>query len=356
METMKTYGESGLYERLATDEWIREAFKWGLGKRGRQSPSESERHFRALTLLSHMSQHSASVLGSVEETWGVSGWLNYWLNGDHGDILSQMSALEVLPVLGASVEGFNLMKERHLFAGFEAWLKDGLMVGEALGVVSELAQQPHFALPVSPAPLLEAISENLEPSASCLGVAMAATAIFLTSCHRLAFLQHPELLSKYAFWCSPSHEPASLELFFNSLAVYLRQQGATRELFDTLADQAAQTPLLAIMTVLQRRGREPLRLAALEVLKSLVSSAWGAEMLVEFPGFFDFIIDRDTETSHDGLHAKYAILATLSRSHQELIQDFFDAAELARIQAYLVDGPVYAPPTPATVLVAQDTQ
>lgn len=79
-----------------------------------------------------------------------------------------------------------------------------------------------------------------------------------------------------------------------------------------------------------------IKLAALTLLKVIVTSLWGQKALAETAGFIEFLMDRNIEFNKDAMHEKYRIIEILSQS-----TTVFDSVALSHLKKYVQQGAFY---------------
>ena len=310
---------------------------------------KDERFFRHLSLLlsiaavsQELSEAAASLASPLDRL--------LLLLADPDDVLARMAALELLLVAAGSPWLSGCLQAKGAFQAVEAMLEEPLLAPQALTAATQLLQQPHHELTVSRR-LTDALHSALSPGSQTLGVGLMCAAVMSASPQRAAVLQNEGLMERLRFWCSSARERSHQELLLDALAVHFASDGASRELLEGLGEL-----LLVVMAAAGLRGSDELRMTALRALLAICSHGWGAEAVVEFPGFLELVRDRGAETLPEGHHLRYKIVARLLRDHQEVCEGFWEADEMADLRTYLAEGPVFVARTPATFKVADDTQ
>lgn len=80
------------------------------------------------------------------------------------------------------------------------------------------------------------------------------------------------------------------------------------------------------------------RLGAYALLESVAKQGTGAQVLLTSPGFFDFLVDRQTESTKEGKEAKFAIVqAIMNSSARGLLADDI----VKQLEKILKEGPYY---------------
>jgi 26S proteasome non-ATPase regulatory subunit 5 len=127
--------------------------------------------------------------------------------------------------------------------------------------------------------------------------------------------------------------------------IYLPVEHQTNELlaltehwFSLLSDGAGTDVLRVILSVAKQPFAE-LRLVALGLIRSLALVLWGQRILHSHPGFNEYLLDRSTEGTKEGLEEKFSIVKTLVES--PTVADVFGWEYVARLRTYERDGPFY---------------
>lgn len=79
-----------------------------------------------------------------------------------------------------------------------------------------------------------------------------------------------------------------------------------------------------------------IKVAALTLLKVLVTPNWGQKALQSTAGFVEFLMDRNIEFNKDAVHEKYRIIEILSES-----ANVFDSVTLGQLKKYVQQGAFY---------------
>jgi hypothetical protein len=209
-------------------------------------------------------------------------------------------------------------------------------------------------MPITTA-ILEVIKDGLSPGHPSVGLSLAAIFKIAASAQAHVLLRDDALLHQAAYWSDSRREREHLELFLNGLALFFVQPASTTSVLSRISELAPENFLLVTMKCATRRGSDPSRLSALRAILGMLRHDWSSDDLIEFPGFFDFIVDRSTENTPEGLQLKYDIIEQLLTHHRAACEAFFDEPELATLRCYIRDGAIYVPKLPATVAVADDT-
>jgi len=112
----------------------------------------------------------------------------------------------------------------------------------------------------------------------------------------------------------------------------------TEDWFSRLSHSASES-LSVVLHIAQQPFNE-LRLPALRLVNVLAVLPWALHLLIDHPGFLEYLLDRTTERGERaGLEAKYNIVTTLIASETAAANV---AAELyQRLREYAREGPFY---------------
>ncbi|KAK6481060.1 26S proteasome non-ATPase regulatory subunit 5-like [Huso huso] len=82
-----------------------------------------------------------------------------------------------------------------------------------------------------------------------------------------------------------------------------------------------------------------LHCSALKVFTAIASQAWGQKMMIDTPGFVEYIVDRSAQPDKESKDAKYEIVNTLVNSKSTA--GIFGNQQYLRLRTYLREGPYY---------------
>ncbi|XP_041095640.1 26S proteasome non-ATPase regulatory subunit 5-like [Polyodon spathula] len=82
-----------------------------------------------------------------------------------------------------------------------------------------------------------------------------------------------------------------------------------------------------------------LHCSALKVFSAIASQAWGQKMMIDTPGFVEYILDRSAQPDKESKDAKYEIVNTLVNSKSTA--GIFGNQQYLRLRTYLREGPYY---------------
>uniref|UniRef100_T1J7S9 26S proteasome non-ATPase regulatory subunit 5 n=1 Tax=Strigamia maritima TaxID=126957 RepID=T1J7S9_STRMM len=96
------------------------------------------------------------------------------------------------------------------------------------------------------------------------------------------------------------------------------------------------------MQLLLNLCRQPfadIRCAALGILRSLAHQSWGQQKMSLYPGFLEYILDRNTEGDKEGKDLKFEIISILVSSPTS--QEIFGTNGMLKLKEYYKQGPYY---------------
>ncbi|MGH0165445.1 UNVERIFIED_CONTAM: hypothetical protein FKN15_049073 [Acipenser sinensis] len=82
-----------------------------------------------------------------------------------------------------------------------------------------------------------------------------------------------------------------------------------------------------------------LHCSALKVFTAIASQAWGQKMMIDTPGFVEYIVDRSAQPDKESKDARYEIVNTLVNSKSTA--GIFGNQQYLRLRTYLREGPYY---------------
>ncbi|PRP83820.1 hypothetical protein PROFUN_08935 [Planoprotostelium fungivorum] len=105
---------------------------------------------------------------------------------------------------------------------------------------------------------------------------------------------------------------------------------------------------------------EELRIAAFQTIKGLANFGWGSDELVNFPGFFEWLMNRNSENTKEGKEQKFEIVRRLLRTLEKRVREnqprgALDVARAAELNRYIRNGPFFVD-AEAAVFVESKTQ
>lgn len=81
---------------------------------------------------------------------------------------------------------------------------------------------------------------------------------------------------------------------------------------------------------------------------------WGVRAMFAYPGFFEFLINRSTDTTKVGKEWKYAIIESLVRNQEEnRVREVLDDAASDTLLSYLAQGVFYQRGENATMIASK---
>uniref|UniRef100_A0A8D0HL42 26S proteasome non-ATPase regulatory subunit 5 n=1 Tax=Sphenodon punctatus TaxID=8508 RepID=A0A8D0HL42_SPHPU len=102
-------------------------------------------------------------------------------------------------------------------------------------------------------------------------------------------------------------------------------------------------------------GTQPfpeLRCGALRIFTAIANQAWAQKLMLDSPGFVEYIVDRSAEPDKVAKDAKYELVKALANS--KTIADIFGNQYYLRLRAYLREGPYYVKAVSTTAVEGAD--
>lgn len=83
-----------------------------------------------------------------------------------------------------------------------------------------------------------------------------------------------------------------------------------------------------------------IRLAALQMVRSIADQPWGQAALKDHPGFQEYILNRSTESEFEGWNAKFEIIKTMVEASQ-VTRNVFGDPYFVRLKGYILEGALF---------------
>uniref|UniRef100_H3B3A1 26S proteasome non-ATPase regulatory subunit 5 n=1 Tax=Latimeria chalumnae TaxID=7897 RepID=H3B3A1_LATCH len=110
--------------------------------------------------------------------------------------------------------------------------------------------------------------------------------------------------------------------------------GMTESWFNSLSSKP--------MELFQSISTQPfpeLHCSALKVFIAIASQTWGQKLMINTPGFVEYVVDRSVDPDKDSKDAKFELVKTLVNS--KTIAEVFGNQHYLRLRSYLREGPYY---------------
>ncbi|XP_054974565.1 26S proteasome non-ATPase regulatory subunit 5 [Sorex araneus] len=91
-----------------------------------------------------------------------------------------------------------------------------------------------------------------------------------------------------------------------------------------------------------------LRCAALKVFTAIANQPWAQKLMINSPGFVEYVMDRSVERDKASKDAKYELVKALANS--KTIAEIFGNPNYLRLRTYLNEGPYYVKPVSVTAV------
>lgn len=96
---------------------------------------------------------------------------------------------------------------------------------------------------------------------------------------------------------------------------------------------------LQLLLSIVRQPFADLRLAGLAVLVELSAHEWGQREMQQYPGFLEYLLDRNSEPDKDGKELKYEIVHRITSS--ECGEMVWGKVDMMKIRSYHREGPFH---------------
>eukprot|EP01027_Heterolobosea_sp_BB2_P016695 GEZU01023729.1.p1 GENE.GEZU01023729.1~~GEZU01023729.1.p1 ORF type:complete len:310 (-),score=109.72 GEZU01023729.1:65-994(-) len=113
------------------------------------------------------------------------------------------------------------------------------------------------------------------------------------------------------------------------------------------------TPVALWMNLLRKSLFGEHRYAVFHAMKGLAHHEWGIKELVEYPGFVDWITDRETETTKEGKEWKFVIVQRILASRNAI--RILNSQHYVKLSTFVKFGPFYKPTASAVVVATRDS-
>jgi 26S proteasome non-ATPase regulatory subunit 5 len=97
------------------------------------------------------------------------------------------------------------------------------------------------------------------------------------------------------------------------------------------------TSIVQLIMPLMHSPFAELRYSLFDALNGLVAHKWGLQEVLNYPGFYEFITNRSTETTKPGKEWKYTVIQTMARTSSKHT-DALDITRRKELELYLQQG------------------
>jgi 26S proteasome non-ATPase regulatory subunit 5 len=283
------------------------------------------------------------------------------------DLLQRLNIMEMLEKIVKSEEGIRFLGESGVLGGLHDILKasgesvDPLLASAILRLFAQVARKDGAEVSglVRSLGLLPTVSVYLngeEPSTAEAAITLVG-AIGSTGEGLGQLLGQEKLLRDWFEYFTSSQQLFKLS-FLHAFAELLscKDEEQTYRVYKIEDSGWEGNSSGEVLRTLMKYVDQPfpdIRNSAFAVFKEIAGHPrWGVEALVNFPTFFEFILNRNTETTKVGREWKYSILEALvkGKTAEELehVHKVLGVTKQRLVERYLREGPFYAVAESAT--------
>ncbi|KAL3288064.1 hypothetical protein HHI36_002515 [Cryptolaemus montrouzieri] len=267
---------------------------------------------------------------------------------NNNDILLRMNIIEILSQLGLSEHGFEYLESKNIFVQLSQMLKSDDLLEVQLsepGILKFFGNIGHW----KPREIVEKYSfvlfrmfKNIEVSDfSIFGVSIDALGYIAVKPDGKYALDSLGIVEKGILTLSNKLGSLPTELTIRALKCIenLLIANETNHHISLICRKwffaLGTNPMTEIVLKYSKNPFSELRLAGLNIIKSISNQVWGQEIIKDTPGLIEFLLDRNVETHKDCKVVKYEIIKILSSS------TLFEQEVLKRLNLYVREGPFY---------------
>ncbi|CAO3663137.1 unnamed protein product [Umbelopsis ramanniana] len=270
------------------------------------------------------------------------------------DILIKINAIEMLMEMAASPPGYRFMKQANLLGYIadlmknEAGSESAVTVCAAIKFFGRLVSVKGVDISEIEADLgIVEIWKNILQNASddTLIVTIATIGLVGSSTNALILLNEKGILDEFCsnFRLSAGHiKVGYLQSISQLLAVHDTSEKSvvvekiTENIFHNMGGSAGPIELLVSLA---QQPLEEMRVSVFAVLESIATHEWGQRELTQSTKFLDYILNRTTESTHDGKTWKFSIIRALTVTPNAAAN--IEPMALRRLAEYVKQGPFY---------------
>uniref|UniRef100_A0A8C6KNB0 26S proteasome non-ATPase regulatory subunit 5 n=1 Tax=Nothobranchius furzeri TaxID=105023 RepID=A0A8C6KNB0_NOTFU len=302
--------------------------------------------YRVYELLVEISSASPISLGYCASSGLISQLLGE-LTGD--DVLIRATAVEMVTSLAHSQHGRQYLAQQgimdkisNMIRGAEMDSFSSLYLPGLVKFFGNLAimDSPQQVCETYPAFLNKALEMALDPDPAMIGVGLDTLGLLGSTVEGKQVLQKTGGLE--AFLASSGANELrvrSLDAISQLLTLQPEQQtedllSLTESWFHLLSNK----PMDMIRDISTQPFPE-LHCAALRIFTAIASQPWGQRMMINNPGFMEFILDRSTGQTKEAKDAKFELVGSLVSSSTSA--EILGSQNYIRLKMYLKEGPYY---------------
>lgn len=275
------------------------------------------------------------------------------------DVLQCLNILEMLEKIAKSPEGISFLQESGALESLHKVLKtsdaaSALIASGVLRLFVPISRKgdDHVWSIFTSFGILDTIRKHLnDEEPSCVEASISLVGAIGSSPSGLRLLLANEKILREWFEYFTSTQNLYKLSFLHAFAELLSCPDAekTKSAFDIedrgWEGKSSGEVLRSIMKYVDQPFQD-VRTGAFAVLQSIARhSSWGVQVLVNYPGFFEFILNRDTETTKVGREWKYAVLEAMMKGKDgedlQQVRTTLGNTKLGLVERYLREGPFY---------------
>ena len=300
---------------------------------------------RVLELLVEICAISQEHLEMVDKEGLLTGLFNDLKKDD--DVLVQLNAIEIISNLAESKQGFEYLKTLNILKNMDVRLNEvssGPLAHFLMpGYIKFFGRLAHHD-PNSYAtlyPNFTSILNNMLQQNDQLVLALEVFGhIALKNEGKKVLLSQNQVLQIL----SKSIKSGTSEVKIRSMLVFADVLRNTEEeldienakrLFMTLNDENS----MHYITELAKKPFGDLSSAAFDVLMAVTVYPWSLQMILNVPGFFEYLLDRNTAKDKESKDAKYALICAICG--QSEVQNIIPPEILKQLRNYVKQGAFY---------------
>ena len=322
-----------------------------------QNPDDALK-LRVLELLVEICSISQEHLEMVDKE-GLLNDLFIDLKKDE-DVLVQLNAIEIISNLAESKQGFEYLKSLNILSNMDVRLNEVSSgpLGHFLmpGYIKFFGRLAHHD-PLSYPDLYPNFTSILKTMLETNDQVVLALEVFghigLTNEGKKVLLNQNwhvlEILAKTIKFGTSEMKSRSMSVFADILRSTEENLDfeTTKQLFTCLSGPHS----MDYVTDLTKKPFGDLSSAAFDVLMAVSVYPWSTELILNVPGYLEFLLDRSTAKDKESKDAKYALICAICG--QKEVQNIIPPEILKQLRSYVKQGAFYVE---ATVEVAIEEQ
>eukprot|EP01117_Protostelium_nocturnum_P019585 TRINITY_DN8533_c0_g1_i1.p1 TRINITY_DN8533_c0_g1~~TRINITY_DN8533_c0_g1_i1.p1 ORF type:complete len:504 (+),score=154.40 TRINITY_DN8533_c0_g1_i1:41-1513(+) len=334
--------------------------------------------FRFLSLVFDIASINSSNFSKCEELGFFDDIVNEL---DTSDVLQLLTVLEILEKISSSKDGVNYLEKKGTLNKLSQTLKQLIQSGDPLGTyvvprlliffgkIASLGEKELNM--VEGYQISELIKNRMNDGNRDIQEAAITSLGFLGSTFEgLNRLKELNLLNDFASVIST--ELPLRVASFHSLGFMLdnlsKNESNREETERILSEFLLKLPhrtragdtctiLEVIMPILTQQPFPDLRTASFQTLKGISQFSFGVENLFNYPGFFEFILNRNSEATKEGKELKYEVVQRLVKSIEKYpsLTNVVEKSKFYELQRYTRQGPFHVEASSAVAVESRSS-